>query len=152
MQRKGYTLIEVLIVIGILGLLAALILAAFNMSRMRARDSAIQSSLRQLRWQAELVYDLQGASYMDWSEHESVADELDILMRDINKQHQLPVGDPFVTTISDGQSNHFCVSAPLMSDNNKHVCSDATGEIIEVNSPCPELDDDDDPLRCSDLL
>jgi len=55
-KGKGFTLVELLIVIAIVGILASIILASMQSSRNRAKDSAIIQSLRDLRSVAELHY------------------------------------------------------------------------------------------------
>ncbi len=47
-QRSGFTLVEILIVVGIIGLLVALLLPAINSVRQSARLRECQSNLRQL--------------------------------------------------------------------------------------------------------
>lgn len=55
--RAGFTLIEILIVAGIIGILASLILASFVQSKKKAKDAAIISSLIEVRNAAELFRD-----------------------------------------------------------------------------------------------
>lgn len=52
--QKGFTLIELLVVIAIIGILAGVVLVNVNSARTRARTSAAQSGLSQLRGIMEL--------------------------------------------------------------------------------------------------
>jgi len=47
MKNKGFTIVELLIVIVVIGILAAITIVAFNGVQNRANDTAVQSDLRQ---------------------------------------------------------------------------------------------------------
>jgi general secretion pathway protein G len=57
-SRKGFTLIEILIVVIILGILAAIVIPQFSSASTQARTSALQSTVQTLRSQIAL-YKLQ---------------------------------------------------------------------------------------------
>lgn len=59
-QSRGFSLIELLTVMGIIGLLASIILANLTVARMRARDSLRKSSLAQLERAVQFYYDASG--------------------------------------------------------------------------------------------
>ena len=48
MNKKGFTLIEIIVVVVIIGLLVAMALSAFNQVREAAREKAIINNLRQI--------------------------------------------------------------------------------------------------------
>ncbi|MDI6734476.1 MAG: type II secretion system protein [Patescibacteria group bacterium] len=55
-NKKGFTLIEMMVVIGVIGILAALVLTAVGPSRNKARDARIISSVNQTRAIIETMY------------------------------------------------------------------------------------------------
>lgn len=58
--KKGFTFIELLVVISIISLLASIILASLNAVRIKARDSKRIQEIIQLRTAMELYYDTNG--------------------------------------------------------------------------------------------
>jgi general secretion pathway protein G len=54
MTHKGFTLVEILIVVIILGILAAIVIPQFTEASNDARDSAVASDLQTMRGQIEL--------------------------------------------------------------------------------------------------
>ena len=53
-KRRGFTLIEILIVVVILGILAAIVIPQFTNASQEATESAIRSQLQTIRGQIEL--------------------------------------------------------------------------------------------------
>ncbi len=54
--QKGFTLIELLVVIAIIGILSSVVLASLTTARSKGSDAAIQSTVSNMRAQAELYY------------------------------------------------------------------------------------------------
>ncbi|MCL4400329.1 type II secretion system GspH family protein [Patescibacteria group bacterium] len=65
MQKKqsGFTLIEMLVVIAMIGLLSAVLLVALGPSRKKAQDSRIISDLNQIRSLMESTYNPSNSTY-----------------------------------------------------------------------------------------
>ena len=53
-SRKGFTLVEILIVVVILGILAAIVIPQFSQASTEARESSLSSNLQAIRSQVEL--------------------------------------------------------------------------------------------------
>lgn len=56
LHTRGFTLVELLIVIAIVGVLAAAVLASLNSARSKGSVAAVKSSFRTIASQAEIVY------------------------------------------------------------------------------------------------
>ncbi|MFM2357893.1 MAG: hypothetical protein RJA61_630 [Candidatus Parcubacteria bacterium] len=60
MNKKAFTLIELLLVIAIIGILSSITLAALNATRDKSKDAKIKAELAQLNASAELYFDSNG--------------------------------------------------------------------------------------------
>jgi prepilin-type N-terminal cleavage/methylation domain-containing protein len=54
--RKGFTLLELLVVVAIIGILSAVIMAALNNANTKGKDAAIKSNLKNAITQGEIFY------------------------------------------------------------------------------------------------
>ena len=59
-RARGFTVVELLVVMAIIGLLSSIILATLNTSRQKARDNSRQTSLRQVQIALDLYYNAYG--------------------------------------------------------------------------------------------
>jgi prepilin-type N-terminal cleavage/methylation domain-containing protein len=56
-SKSGFTLIEMLVVVGIIGILSSVLLTALGPARDKAKDSRIIQQMNQIRSLAETIYD-----------------------------------------------------------------------------------------------
>lgn len=54
--KKGFTLLELLVVVAIIGLLAAVVMASLNAARNKGGDAGVQANLRNAIAQGEIFY------------------------------------------------------------------------------------------------
>src|SRR5688572_28067285 len=97
----GFTLIEFLIVIAIIGILSSLILNAVAHGCQKALDNSIRRDISQLRLSAEQAFDSQAGSYEDWTQEGGVASDVIVLQEDIDKQYGDPAGAPYVSVLRE---------------------------------------------------
>jgi len=62
-HRRAFTLPELLVVIGVIGVLAAVVLASLGAARSQANDTAIKANLSTIQVQAESFYTSNSNSY-----------------------------------------------------------------------------------------
>lgn len=98
-QQKGFTIIELLIVIVVIGILAALVLNAFGNIQERARDTERRSDINSIHTQLELYF----ADNGDYPNSTTKAG-LEIAMPDLNTDALV---DPTGDDINTGGANNY---------------------------------------------
>lgn len=118
-NNKGFTLIEMLVVVAIIGILSATVLVALGPSRDKARDSRIMGAVQQARALFEASYDASSGTYTLSAD---TTTKLGTLDTDIKNQ-----GVATGLVYSGDGTSEYVISATLKSDDTKEFCADSTG-------------------------
>jgi len=133
MSVTGFTLTELLVVIGIIGILAVLMLVTTVTARNKADDARVRNDIAQVRWQAEIVYNAQGGSFLNWSNHPDIGVNIDILSADIDDA----TGQANSLNIRESAVQQYCASAPLKTNPVTYYCIDSSAVFRTHTDPCP---------------
>jgi len=127
-NKKGFTLIELMVVIAIIGILASVVIVVLNSARKKGQDSAIQTQMTSLRSQAEIYASTNNGSYDNlfignntWASTNAPMQEI---LTSINKQTLVHTAGSIANT--------WAAQAQLQSDPTKYICVDYTA-IVKTN-------------------
>lgn len=142
MKRKGFTLIEVLIVVAIVGILASVVLVGLGPVQRRGRDARRISDLRQAQTGLELYYNKRGEypPTSDWASLTSALKNAGIGVSNIPKD---PSSGKTYQYVSNGSS--YVLGATL---------EDATGPVLDEDideNPISGGFSCADPVYCLEL-
>jgi prepilin-type N-terminal cleavage/methylation domain-containing protein len=140
-KDKGFTLIEILIVVAIIGLLTSIILVGLGSFRARGRDARRIADLRETQNALELYY-AKEQSYpttdvSNWSDLQSVLIEAGIGVSAIAND-PLPAKNYSYGASTDGQN--YVVGATLEDTTNTNLNGDIDGTVYGVSC--------EDPVYC----
>lgn len=118
-NKKGFTLIELMVVIAIIAILATVVLVSLQNARDAAEDSKRKSAVTQIRSIAEIYYATEGQqSYTGFDN--KTGDAYDV--KDL--EHLMSVnatqGGPTITIAATDAS--YCAAVPLKTDEKKSFC------------------------------
>lgn len=134
MNKKGFTLIEVLTVIMIIAILASVVLVSLETARKRTKDSTIQHQIGQLRALLEASYSLE-KGYEDISVTGHPDNKNYILIA--NKIGDMGSSSGLVFEFNDplatGYSKEYCAYANLVRNPAEIFCVDSTGNAVVLN-------------------
>lgn len=114
--RKGFTLVEILVVIAIIGILASITIASLNTARNKAKDAAVKEMVNSMRTQAEFGYNSSTGGYNGLC--------LDPVIVNLEQKIDLETGHPGQATCSSSNTK-WIVKAQLVD--NTYWCADSTG-------------------------
>ena len=144
--KRGFTLIEVLLVVAIIGIMAGLVITFTDTTRNKARDGRIQASIFEIKSLAELVYnDKLAYSYVSLCAGDDTLNdarvpygtEMDVLETDIDLQNRSMGGPPACYA----SGTDYCVSATLATGGS--ICISRAGQT--GNDACTAAADTCDP-------
>lgn len=123
-QKKlssGFTLLELLVVVAIIGILTAVVMISTSTSRKKGQDSSIKSQMVSLRSQAELYFSINSnynnlfTSNNTWA---STDNNINAILVGVDKQ---------TTTHTAGSSSSaWAAQAQLKLDPTQYFCVDST--------------------------
>ena len=142
-MKKGFTLIEILIVVVIIGILTSIVLVGVGGFRERARDTKRVADLRQVQGALEIYYSKGNAypSAATWG-------DLSIILAPsiIPTMPKDPLNDAThaYTYVSDG-AQHYVLEATLETKGNKVLDDDIDGSAFQgLSVGCGIAEENDD--------
>ncbi len=147
-KQKGFTLVELLVVISIIGILATMVLTSLNTARIKARDVRRVSDLRQISLALAMYYDSNNAypsgNDIDWNDESG----MDFDLENSGYIASIPVdpvdsGNLIYKYFTDSNSQIYLLSAKLEDDRNSALRDDMD-VCTDVGSPaaCDCTDND----------
>lgn len=134
MKNKGFTLVELLVVISIISLLSSVVLGSLRTARDRAKDAAIKQDVQQMVRLMALNYDDYGSysqlqSYWDYSVNDcndSFSGNYAVKMREICK-HIISTGSGGIHTGTEfGINTQFSILVHLPGSG-QYYCAGSSG-------------------------
>ena len=117
--HKGFTLIELMVVIAIIGILVSIVIANLNNAKQSARDLSIKNAISEAMKKVEMYYD-------DHGTYDFICAESEFISGGLIYDSILENGGSFVC--GDGPQG-YCVSATLNKGGS--VCADGYRELKE---------------------
>lgn len=133
MFNKGFTLIELMVVLAIIGLLSTIVLVNTQNTRFKAHDANIKQLLHQVRNAAEFSYIHNKETYdfiCDPADNSLInTGELGTLEKSIQKENN----NQKVACFESADGKDFAAASPLRATQGRYWCVQAAGLNQELN-------------------
>ena len=137
-KKEGFTLIEMLVVIAMIGLLSAVVLVALGPSRNKAKDTRIISDVNQIRALAETYYNPVTGAYDVGSLRSAASSTFTDISNQIGNQNGLDTDYGTMPT-SGTTATSVAVYAKLVTTN-VFYCVDSIGNTSSSMAKAPAGD------------
>lgn len=143
-KNQGFTLVEILIVVVILGILAAIVIPQFTSASETAKGSSVVSQLQTIRSQLELYQVQHNGNYPTLTLMQQGTDDWEVLTLETDAAGATGTGNPFGPYLQKAPVNPFTNSS-LVGDAGSAASTDgwsydeATGVLLIAMSDAIDL-------------
>lgn len=139
--QSGFTLVEVLVVVGIIGLLASVVLVGLGTFRMRSRDARRIADLREVQNALELYYTKNNEYPAAATTWDAFGDSLIGAEIGVNSIPNDPKGDRDYEYGVNTEKQSYVLKAVFEDKDSPALKDDADGDIFGIN--CGTVDNTD---------
>lgn len=124
-SRRGFTLVELLVVISIMGFLSSIVINSLNSARSKGSDASVKQTMNNVRGQANIVYLDNSSSYSSVCSDPRVVEAI----------AQIKVNNGTVTPICYNDATRWVLASPLKGGG--FWCVDSTNAARSKNGTSP---------------
>lgn len=132
-HNKGFTLIEILLVVAIIGIIASITVTQVSSSRQRAKDAKIKQQISNILTYAE-KYNLDNAN-----SYTNFCSDIEINNMINNAFSFGAIARSISTPDCISDSDEYIIAVPINEINNAVYCIDSKGNKLVVNKQLPVL-------------